>query len=207
MKLQVLSLGFALLLATTARAGYLAIGESGEMLPENEYQFGVAPQILLNEGGGGNVDVFMDAPYSDSTSFRIQAGAGKIDFHAGAGVKFVPFPDVDRQPALGGKASVWFGRVGDNNALTLQLAPMVSKKFVDADNTYAPYAAIAANITSAKDRNFTGTQFVFGSDARLASWREALLTAEIALNLKDSYSAFTFCMAFPFDGSRGFRQR
>lgn len=207
MKLQILSLACALMLATTAHAGYLAIGESGEMLPENEYQFGVAPQILFNEGGGGNVDVFMDAPYSDSTSFRVQAGAGKIDFHAGAGVKFVPFPDVDRQPAIGGKASVWYARVGDQSALTLQLAPMVSKKFVDEDNSYAPYVAVAANITSTKDRNFTGTQFVVGSDARLSQWREALLTAEIALNLQDSYSAFTFCMAFPFDGSRGFRQR
>lgn len=196
----------ALFITPASYAGYLSIGESGEILPANEYQFGIAPQLLLNEGGGANVDAFVDVPFNDSMSFRGQAGGGKIDFHAGAALKFVPFPDIDNQPAIGGKVAAWYARVESQNALTLQIAPLISRRLDSEHGVFVPYIAVPLNITNTKDRNYTGTQFVVGSEWRNPQWQNMLVASEIALNLNDSYSAFTVSVAFPFDGSRGFRR-
>lgn len=204
------SLIFALtlLVLQPAFATYLAINESGEIPEVGDYKLGIAPQLLLNEGGGANVGVFMDAPIREDFSVRGMAGAGEIDFHLGASAKYVPFPDVDNQPAIGGRAAIWYAREGDLNITTIQFAPLVSKKFTDVpDMTFVPYAAIPVNITSHKGRNFTGSQFVVGTEWVHASAPNLLFSGELALNMNDSYSALTFTLALPIDESRGFKTR
>lgn len=186
---------------------YLEIGESGEILADGEYQFGFMPQLLLSDGNGANVDAFVDTPYNDSMSFRAAAGAGTVDFHVGGGVKYVPFPDVGQQPAIGAKASAWFARDADMNILTVQLAPLVSRKVETQKGWIVPYIAIPVNITSTKDRNFTGTQVVVGSDWRNPDWPDLLVGAELAIKMNDSYSSLSAWVSFPFDGRKGFRHR
>ena len=188
------------LLSSAAHAGYLAIGESGEILPQNQYQFGFAPQLQLNEGSGGNVDAFVDFPYSDSVSFRADAGFGKIDFHGEAAVKYIPFPDVDNQPAIGGRAAAWYGRTNGENDYTLQLAPLLSRRLETDAGRFVPYVAIPVNITSSTSRNYVGTQIVGGTEWHNPDWQNLLFTGELAIDLNDSYSALTFTVAFPFDG-------
>lgn len=189
-----------------AHAGYLSILESGEILPENQYQFGVAPQLIVSEGGGGEIGAFVDAPLGDALSFRGMAGVGKIDFYAGGSAKYIPFPDIDNQPAIGVRGAAWYARVNSQNVTTIQVAPLVSRRFDLERGQVIPYAAVPFNITSNKDRNFTSTQFVIGSEWRNPDWPLMILSGELALNLSDSYSALNFGLAFPFDGKRGFRR-
>lgn len=202
---------FALILlaAPAASASYLAIGESGEIAPVGDYKLGLAPQLLLNDGGGANVGVFMDAPLTESTSLRGMAGAGEVDFHVGASAKYIPFPDVDNQPAIGGRVALWYAREGEINLTTIQLAPLISRKMNYEGVDFTPYVAIPVNITSASGtggRNVTGTQFVVGSE-----WAPPestlMFTGELAINLNDSYSALTFSLALPIDESRGIKGR
>lgn len=197
----------ALCLASLPAQAFLAIAESGELLPENGYQFGFLPQLQFNEGGGANVDAFLDAPFSDSTSFRAIAGAGTVDFHIGGSVKFIPFPDVDNQPAIGGKVAAWYLRDEGENRSILQFAPLVSRKFDTDHGLFIPYLALSLNFMNTKSRNLNGTQFVVGSEWRNPDWPDLLTGAELSLNLKDTYSALSVWVAFPFDGKRGFRVR
>lgn len=197
----------AVLMTTSlAQAGYLSILESGEILPDSQYQFGVAPQLILNEGGGGEIGAYVDAPYGDSLSFRGSAGVGKVDFYAGGTVKYIPFPDIDNQPAIGLKGGAWYARINSQNVTTIQVAPLVSRRLDMEKGQVIPYVSIPFNITSNKDRNFTSTQFVVGSEWRNPDWPQMMLTGELALNLSDSYSALNFGLSFPFDGKRGFRR-
>lgn len=197
----------ALLVTGPAHAGYLAVAESGEILPDGQYQFGLAPQLLLNEGGGATVSGFVDVPVNDATSFRAQAGLGKIDFHAGAMVKYVPFPDYQNQPAMGVKSGLWYARWQSENWLTLQVAPLASRRLQTEQGVLIPYIALPINITSRKDRNYTGVQVAFGSEWKHPTWEHLLLTGELAISLSDSVSALTVGLSFPFDGQRGFRLR
>jgi hypothetical protein len=198
---------FATLFSFNSQAGYLAIHESGEILPDNGYQFGLAPQLLLNNGGGGNFDAFIDAPLNESSSFRVQTGVGKVDFHLSAGIKYIPFPDVDQQPAIGAKVSAWYARVSSENIMTVQIAPLISRRFNSEHEVFVPYIALPININNGKDRNWTGTQFVIGSEWRNPEFPNILTGAELSMSLNDSYSSLSAFLAFPFDGQRGFRRK
>lgn len=200
-----LLLAFTLFMTQNAFASYLAIGESGEIPEVGDYKLGIAPQLLLNEGGGANVGVFMDAPIREDFSLRGMAGTGQVDFHVGASAKYIPFPDIANQPAMGGRVAIWYAREGDVNITTMQFAPLLSRK-VDMENMHlTPYAAIPINVTSMKERNYTGVQFVAGTEWVSKSMPNLLWSGEIAFNLNDSYSALNFSLALPIDESKGFK--
>lgn len=206
MTLRIATLLAALTFTAPAFAGYLAVGESGEILPVGEYQFGVMPQLLLNEGGGADVDAFVDAPLNDASSFRVQAGAGKVDFHLGASLKYVPFPDVDNQPAIGGRVALWYARVKGVNVTTAQLAPLLSRKVDTEHGVFVPYVALPLNFANGGGTSTTGIQLTLGSEWRKPEWPNMLMGAELALNLDKTYSALNAWVAFPFDGERGFKR-
>lgn len=197
--LGILSLG---LFSVNAHA-YLTIGESTEIPRAADYQIGFEPQLLTNNGNGANFSAFFDAPFNDATSSRLWIGGGAIDFNIGATVKYVPFPDIDNQPGIGIRAGGFFARKSDLNILTVQLAPIFSKKFNTDSGLFIPYTAIALDFTSTKDKNYTGTQMMFGTEYRTSEIQNMYFGAEIGLNLADSYSYVAGTVTFPFDSSKG----
>lgn len=196
----------SLVFATNSYA-YLSVLESGEILSKEEHRLGVEPQILLNEGGGINIGTYLDMPLTDALSSRYHLGVGKIDFHAGASLKWIPFPDIDRQPAMGGRLSAWYARTANENVITVQIAPLFSKKVQLEWAQLAPFLAIPVNVVNGKERNYTGTQFVMGSEAVFNAQPNFTYAAEVAINLKDSYSYISGSIAFPFDEKSGIRRK
>ncbi len=196
----------AVLFQSPAFANYLTIGESGEVIGQGQNRIGASPQFFTNNGGGMNVGAFMDMGWSDSMSSRFSLGLGKIDFNLGASFKYIPFPDVDQQPAIGIKTSLFYARVSSENITTLQIAPMISRK-VDSDiGLFVPYAAVALNSNSGPS-NSTGTQFVLGSELKHKDAEKFLFAAEVSFNLKDSYSSLAGFISIPFDSSKGLKRR
>ena len=197
----------SLLMASTPTWAYLSVGESGEIQKIGSNQFGLEPQILGNEGGGLNIGAFLDIPLRDEVSTRFSLGAGKIDFHAGAAVKWIPFPDVDQQPAIGVKTAAWYARQGGLNVWTFQLVPLFSKRVETDAGLFIPYAAIPINFVSSTEKSATGSQFAIGSELYAKDQTTIHFSAELALNLKDSYSFISGTVVFPFDSEKGFQFR
>lgn len=182
---------------------YLSIAESGEILPQNQYQVGFEPQLLLNHGGGANVDAFFDAPINESTSARISLGAGAVDFSTFASVKFVPFPDVDNQPAIGVRVGAGVARDESENIILGQVAPLVSKKVMTDIGQMVPYVALPFELINTKHDNHGASQFVFGTEYTHPDYQDARFGAEIGLELSKSYSYVSVFMTIPFDSSKG----
>lgn len=201
--MRVLASLLSTLLISSSAMAYLTISESAEIPPATYYQVGFEPQFLTNEGGGFNATAFFDAPFSDSTSTRLWLGAGEIDFNVGATFKYVPFPDIDKQPGIGFRAGGFFARKSDENILTLQLAPIFSKKVDTENGLFIPYAAIALDITNTKEKNYTGTQIMFGSEYKTPEIPAMFFGLEAGINLNDSYSYVSGTVTFPFDSSKG----
>lgn len=195
------------LLALPAHAGYLAVAESGEILPQGDYLITLLPQLRVSEGGGINVDGALDSALSDSTSFRLQAGAGQVDFHLGGSVKYIPFPDIDNQPAMGVKAGAWYARDAGENFISLLVAPLVSRRMDSEYGLFVPYAALPVSMVNYKSKNTVGTQIAFGSELRNTNWKNVILTGELAINLSDSFSAVTFGLSFPLDQAQGLKRQ
>ena len=196
-----------LLSSSFSSAGYLSIGESGELIKPKQYRIGASPQFLTNEGGGMNVQAFLDAGWNEEMSSRFSFGVGKVDFNIGGSLKYIPFPDVDKQPAIGVKVSGYFARIGSENITTVQVAPMVSKKVESDNGLWIPYASVAFNLGSIKDKSGMSTNFVLGSELQHPDAERFLFAAEAGFNLKDSFSWVAGFVSIPFDSQTGFKKR
>jgi hypothetical protein len=195
-------LALAASLFVSSSLAYLTINETAEIMPENFYKIGVAPQLIISDGGGFNVGVFADMHLFDDTDGRITLGGGKTDFWSQASFKWVPFPDIDKQHAMGLRGAAGFARDEDLNFVTLQVAPIISKK---ADTRYGnmiPYVALPITYISTKDASFTATQFTLGAEWFPRDDRH--IGAELNLNMNKSISSISVYFGFPFEGSTGY---
>lgn len=204
MKISILILLF--FFVSTTQAAYLTLGESAEVISPQTYRIGADVQALTTSGGGFNVGAFMDAGWADGMSSRFNFGVGKIDFHLGASFKWVPIPDVDRQPAMGLKTSFFTSRYDSQNFNVLQIAPLVSKKMDSNSGLWTPYAAISVNV-GLNSGSRTGTSFIAGSELLLKEYEHIHLAGEMSLDLKDSIGHFAFFASMPFDSKSGFKKR
>lgn len=195
----------ALLSMTSLQAqAYLSIAESGELLPTGKYQVGLEPQVLLNHGGGANLNVFLDTSFNEALSGRITMGAGSVDFNAFASVKWIPFPDVDNQPAMGLRLGGGVARDEDENIVQLQVAPLLSKKFSTEYGLTVPYIAIPFTHLNMDHGNVTASNLVLGSEWNPNEWTYGTVGAEVGFELNKSYSYISVFATFPFDDQKGF---
>lgn len=192
-----------LFLTSTAHA-YLSIAESGEILSPGKYQVGVEPQLLTNKGGGANFNVFFDTSINDSTSARITMGAGSVDFNAFASAKWMPFPDVDNQPAMGLRLGAGMARDEGENLLQIQFAPLVSKKFATEYGLTVPYLAIPFTFLNTKEENLVASNLTVGTEFHYNEWDQVTLGAELGIDLNKSFSYVSIFAAFPFESQKGF---
>lgn len=192
-----------LFLSSSAHA-YLSIAESGELVPAGKYQVGVEPQLLTNKGGGANFNVFFDTNINEATSARITMGAGAVDFNAFVSAKWMPFPDVDNQPAMGLRAGAGLARDEDENLLQLQLAPLLSKRFDTEYGLAVPYLAVPFTFLNTKEENLVASNLTVGSEFHYADWNQVTLGGEVGFDLNKSYSYISIFATFPFESQKGF---
>lgn len=211
---KIFKIGFVFLtsvLLSSSAMAFQTIGETAELLPEGFYKLGVAPQLIVSDGGGFNIGAFYDMYLTDGVNGRVELGGGKTDFWTTASVKWVPIPDIDRQPAAGLRTAVTVSRDDDANFFNIQIAPIVSKK---ADTRYGemvPFVALPITfVSSNKDVNSSGktltaTQFAIG-----AEWfqdKEVNYGGEFDLNLSNSFTSISAFISFPFDGNIGYKKK
>ncbi len=186
---------------------FAPIGETGEIIKGSMYQVGVQPTFLTHDGGSGaEFLAFFDYPNNEESSFRGIVGTGLIDFIGGVTFKYVPFPDVGTQPAIGVRTGAFLSRVKDTNALIFEVAPLFSKKVESDFGPLRPYAAIPLHFVSG-DKSFVGTSMAFGADWLPEQIQDYFFNTEVGINLKDSYSYVSFAATFPFDRKQGIRKR
>ncbi len=183
---------------------FLALNETAELLPDGYFKLGVAPELKLTDGTGLNVGVYFDTYLTQDTNARFTIGGGKIDFWTSASLKWVPFPDVDRQPAMGVRAAVIYARDDNANFYDVQISPIISKL---ADTTYGkmiPFVGLPITYVSTANDSYVATQFALG--AEWFSNKNYHIGGELDLNLNKSFTAASIFISFPFDQSVGYKK-
>lgn len=198
-----------LFLAKTSFA-YLSLSETGELIKENNFRIGVAPQFILTGGGASksgesNAGVFLDLPIQPDMNARINVGSGSTaDFWTSASLKWVPYPDYKKQPAIGGRAAFIYARKNSSTTYNLQLTPIFSKIIESQWGKLVPYAGLPLTFSFGGSKNTSAIQFVVG-----AEWIEKpdyQVGAELDMSLSEAPTAITFHVNFPFDSKIGFRR-
>lgn len=200
---KILIIFISALLLTQTSFAYLSVSETAELLKPSDYRAGFIPQLLLTNGGGSNVSAFFDMPIADEINSRFIVGSGETDFWMSASAKWVPYPDYEKQPAMGIRGSFIYARERSDTFYNFQITPIISKIVYTNWGKMNPYIGLPITFVTGSNSS-TLMQFAVGSE-----WierKDFQAGAELDFNLSNTTTALTLHFNFPFDGNIGFRQ-
>jgi hypothetical protein len=203
MKLLKLSLIVVLaIFATTPAHAYYSTVDNGEVLKEGQFQAMIAPQLIFNNYDGGNFTGRLDMGLAEGVSARGLLGFGKVDFQIGGMVKWIPFPDTESQPAIGGEAGLIVARIGSLTQYSIRFHPLISKKIELEIGDLIPYGSLPLGITvqsGGVDETFVPVQLVGGAELRPLEMKNWSFFGEVGVNLTKSFGYVTAAVAYRFD--------
>ncbi len=204
--LKTLSTALATFTATTlsmsVASAYYSTLDNGEVLGDGQFQAMFNPQLIFNNYDGGNFTGRLDMGLADGLSARGILGFGKVDFQIGGLVKWIPFPDTDSQPAIGGEAGMIVSRIGSLTQYSIRFHPLISKKIETEIGDVIPYTSLPLGITvqsGGVDETFVPVQLVLGSELRPLEMKNWSFFGEVGVNLTKSFGYITAAVAYRFE--------
>lgn len=192
-----------ILCSTQQASAYLTLGESGDVTPMDTLKLGFEPQLRISDGGAADFGIFLDSAIKEDLSWRAMLGTGQTDLFAGGSLKWVPIPDFEKQPALGLRTDLVFGRDMDETFWTLRVAPLISKR-VDSDYIlFTPYLSPTLGFAGAKGKSETFSQLILGSEIRPHDMDRFVFDIELGSNLSKSFSYVSFNVSYLLEGNSG----
>ncbi|PWU17183.1 MAG: hypothetical protein C5B49_09385 [Bdellovibrio sp.] len=202
-----------LLVSFSARA-WIEFAESGDVLPRGTYKLGGGPQFRMSELPGfsgtnsaATISTFMEGGIRDDLGWRATLGAGDLGFFLGGGMKWIPFPDYENQPAMGLRADVNFGKKNDSTLSAIRVAPLISKGVQTELVTFVPYAALPLGLASVDSTSSFMMQLALGSDIKPDAWKTVMFNVELGANITKAFSYLSINAFYLFDGGAGFKIR
>lgn len=195
-------LGFCLVLNLNSAHAFMSTQESNEITPKGKFKLGFEPQVRTSNGTGTNFSGFFDTGINEQMSARAYVGSGDTDFALGGSLKWVPIPDYERQPAIGGKFSLINWREKSESFFTFRIEPIVSKKLSTEIGTFIPYASLPVMFNTGNDYNKTTAQVAFGSEFLHPEADNMTFGAELGFDAKDSFSYISGYVTIFLDDNR-----
>lgn len=203
-RLSLMTLFSAGIILSNSAQAYYSVLQTGEVLGKGEYQAMASPQVIFNQFSGLNFAGRLDTGLAEGLSGRAVLGFGKVDFQLGGLVKWVPFPDLESQPAIGAEAGVILARIGGLNQYSLRIHPLISKRIETEIGDVTPYGALPLGLTvESGDRteSFVPIQLVGGAELKPLNTKNWSFIAEVGLNVQRSFSFISGGVMYRFDDS------
>lgn len=194
----VFTIAVALLAANPAHA-YFSTIDTGELIAPGQYQASFEPQLIFNRYDGGNAVLRFDTGLNEESGIRGILGFGKVDFQLGGMYKYVPFPDLDKQPAIGFETGAILARVNGGSEFSLRFHPLVSKRFATEVGDFIPFASLPLGITTRSNETVVPIQIAGGTEFRPLNYQNVSFFGELGINLNQAFSYFSLAAAWRFD--------
>jgi hypothetical protein len=188
-----------LILVSQPASAYFTTLDTGEVIQPQHYRAMIMPQLIFDEFEGTNVLAAFDTGISEDQQIRGFLGIGEIDFQIGANYKWIPFPDVEGQPAIGLIGGIQWMKIADRNALSLRIGPIVSKKVETEVGDFTPYASLPLGLTDYANSTFVPVQFNAGTEWRTLQFDQLTFMTELGLNITKSFSYLAIGALYYFD--------
>lgn len=199
-----LALSFTFLLSLNTFA-FLGLHETAELIPAGQNRVGIIPQLYVANGGGLDAAFFLDMQTGVDLNSRFEVGSGVNDFWAAGSLKWVPYPDHEKQPAIGIRGKFIFAREQSRNFYNTQIAPMLSKKVQTANGLFVAYAGLPVTFIYEKStNNFMASQFCFGTEWVIN--KDFQVGAEFEMSLNNATNTLSAYLNFQFDEKIGFKK-
>ena len=134
--------------------------DSGKILRPGKYEVSAHTQFISEEKGVDfNLILQLDEGFSSRKDMNIRylLGFGHYGFLTGSFLKWIPFPDYQYQPAVGGSVGVSYNFFNKStHYINLYLRPTLSKEFSTVVGIFIPYISFPGSI---RIKNFSKVQF------------------------------------------------
>lgn len=191
---------FAVLFSSAHAFAYNSIIQTGDVVEPGAFQAALVPQAILSRYKGVGLDALLDVGVDNGSSVRGLIGVGdSVDFEVGGLYKYIPFPDTERQPAIGGEVGVVLARAGGKSEIDLRFNPLISKKLETEVGDVTPYASIPIGIALRDGDTLVPIQLVAGAELRLLSTPNLSFFLESGFNLYQAFGYISGALAWRFD--------
>ena len=177
--------------------------DTGELVKKGDNKVLGEAQVLFDDPNGMNLNGRFATGLDRDSEVQFEGGVGSIDFYVGAFYKWMPFPDTDDQPAIGGRVGVTFADIEGISTYGFNLTPMISKSFNLAIGDITPYGGLEFGLQNNVDDSFVSFQFVAGAqwspdkfDFRELADFDFLL--ELGLDVDDAFDYLSLGVAYNF---------
>lgn len=162
------------------------------------YQVRGSVQFITDGSVGTIFNGDIEGGLRHDMNFRISAGLG-THHHISGFIKWVPFEDLETQPAIGLLAGLQFGRLKQklDNETTLQdkhisivLHPFVSKNFRTEIGRFTPFISLPVSTGRFGSQSFNTTALATGFSVTPRDQKEFNFIIEAGFNLSNSFSYF-----------------
>jgi len=201
LKLALALCGAALVGVPEAAQAYFSTIDTGDLVAPGQYQLSFEPQLVLSRYDGFNGVARIDTGLDESSSLRGILGFGTVDFHIGGMYKYIPYPDVDKQPAIGFLAGALLARENGQTEFSLRFHPLVSKRFSTEIGDLTLYASAPIGITTTSNKTYVPIQVAGGTEFRPLNYRNMSIFAELGINVREAFSYLSVAAAWRFDDS------
>jgi hypothetical protein len=185
--------------------GFLGLHETAELIPTGQNRIGIIPQLYVANGGGLDTAFFLDIFAGQDLNSRFEVGSGVNDFWAAGSIKWIPYPDYEKQPAMGLRGKFIFVREQNRSFYNTQLAPMLSKKVQTTQGLLIAYTGLPVTFIYEKNtNNFMVSQFCFGSEWVIS--KDFQMGAEFEMSLNNATNTLSAYLNFQFDEKIGFKK-
>lgn len=196
----------AVILQSSSALAYFSTIDTGELVAPGEYQALFEPQLLLSsyEGlnaNGVNLVGRFDTGLNESSSIRGIVGAGTVDFQLGGMYKYVPFPDLEKQPAIGFSTGIILARVNGQTEFSGRFHPLISKKLATEVGDLIPYLSLPLGLTARSNQTVFTMQIAGGTEFRPLNIKNFSFYGELGVNLSQTFSYLSIAAAWHFDDS------
>ncbi len=164
--------------------------ESGSVVNRGEYKTTLSTQFL-NGNDTSSIQLVgqVETGVSESESFKLSLGAGGSSYaQFGGSYKWIPYPDIAGQPALGGVAAVRYSanRSTDND-FVIQVGPIVSKYIQFATGAFDVYSSMLFGTKVSSEWELP-INFNLGAEIETIRIPDLKLYAELAIALNSASS-------------------
>ena len=180
-----------LLLFLPINAGAMtSLFESGSVVNRGEYKTTLSTQFL-NGNDTSSIQLVgqVETGVSESESFKLSLGAGGSSYaQFGGSYKWIPYPDIAGQPALGGVTAVRYSanRSTDND-FVIQVGPIVSKYIQFATGAFDVYSSMLFGTKVSSEWELP-INFNLGAEIETIRIPDLKLYAELAIALNSASS-------------------
>lgn len=192
---KVLLTTFALMFCIQSH-GFGAFFSSSQILKKGELDALGALQFFSGDESGTEFSGTIDVPFRRDTNLRFSVGTGTLSFFTSALIKWVPIPDIKKQPAVGLLGGIEYASEDSLDFLMARATPFVSKSFNWEYGTLEPYTAVTLALlrvdTEATDDTEFASQFIVGSKIKFEALPYMSFSLEGGFKLKELDNYFGF---------------